>query len=816
MKLSKKTYEIEGIVQGVGFRPAIYCLAIKSGLGGWIKNCSGKVRLCLEGNSIVIDNFIATLNNNLPIQAKIDKISLLGKNNITSINDFKILESEINNDFKVSIPADLAMCKDCEEEILHPNNRRYRYPFTTCVNCGPRYTVVNSMPYDRCRTTLSKFPLCEKCTQEYKDPFNRRFHAESTACHTCGPTLFLKDGNNNTIRCTDPIKSVIENLQQGKIIAIKGIGGFLLAVNAFDTNSIQTLRDRKNRPDKPFAVMAKNIDIIKKYCKVDPLSEEMLTSSIAPIVILNTLDKQARKKILYSNQYIPKNMISPFNLETDIWNSENKNTFCIPLEMLSPDTNTLGVMLPYSPLHRLLFENSNLEMLIMTSGNRGGEPICIKNEEAFNRLKGIADLFLYHNRDINLRNDDSLCTIQQNNIQIWRRARGFAPESYKCNFSFNKNILAMGSELKNSIAIGFDQEIIVSPHIGDLESPEAVDGLKTVVDCFPEFLKKKPELIAIDLHPDMHSSRLGKKIAQKLGVPIIKVQHHYAHAVSCMTEHNLNNALGLVFDGTGLGTDNNIWGAELLHIDFASRNDFDRLASFSPVHLPGGDAAVYNPVRQLMSRFTNSTIEIDEQILKWYGVSETEFRIWKMQCKNKINAPLTHAAGRLFDSFAALLKVSPNKITYEGQGAIRLEAIAEKIINKNCKLIDLPFTLIEKENMLFIDWSRMFSYLYENNKDLFYKKQTDTDIALKALSFHKSIASAAVKMIEYGLSKSTTDNIVLSGGVFMNKILTNYIVSDLKQKGLKPFIHKNIPPNDGGISFGQTVVANLKFNRKER
>ena len=766
MTLYRKIFKIEGIVQGVGFRPAIYRLVSDSGFGGWIRNCSGKVLLALEGEDEKINAFIGALPYKLPSHARIDKMLPAGCESINAVSEFRILESESDQDFKVSIPADLGMCSDCEKEITDSSNRRYKYPFTTCVNCGPRYTVVNSMPYDRCRTTLSDFPLCSECEKEYTDPKNRRFHAESTACPVCGPRLFLTDSNGNKINSDTPLNRAIDEIIHGKILAIRGIGGFLLTVDALNRDAVTCLRRRKVRPHKPFAVMAKDMSVVRKFCKVNDIETKALKSASAPIVILD--------------------------IKKDIKN--------LPIDLLSPDTDTLGVMVPYSPLHKLLFHETGLELLVMTSGNKGGEPICIKNEEAFERLGGIADYILCHNREIKLRNDDSLCTVQNGGVQIWRRARGFAPEPIKADIKFNKTVLAMGAELKNCIALAYYYDVVVSPHIGDLESSEAVDSLKSVVKCFPDFLKKQPELIAVDLHPDMHSTRLGVKIAESMDIPVIKVQHHHAHAVSCMAEHGLKEALALVFDGTGLGTDGTIWGAEALYI---KENSFSRFATFSPVQLPGGDAAVYHPARQLVGRFNAAGIKITGKMLSNYGVTAEEYKIWCMQCKKGLNAPLTHAAGRLFDSFSAGLGISPLRITYEGQGAIRLETEAKKALNKNEKLLSLPFDAIEKNGMLYIDWNKLFLFLADKNKSI-----PDNYVSLMALSFHKTVAAAAIRMLEYSLSKISTENIILSGGVFMNKILTAFLVEEIERKGLKVYLHRKVPPNDGGIALGQAVICN--------
>jgi hydrogenase maturation protein HypF len=765
----RRIYEIEGIVQGVGFRPGIYCFAVKLNLGGWIKNFSGKVKLAIEGTEQELNSFIKSIYENIPQQARIQKITLLIEEECHEKSTFQILESGSDSTYKISIPADLAMCSDCAEEVMEFGNRRYHYPFTTCVNCGPRYTVINAVPYDRCRTTLSEFPLCPECEKEYKDPLNRRFHAESTACPICGPKLFWCDNKGNRIETVDPIEQFKTEIREGKIIAVRGIGGYLLASDAFNRSSINELRNRKNRPHKPFAVMARNIDIIKKYCNLNEMEEKSLKSPNAPIVILDIKDK--------------------------------KN---LPMDLLSPDTDTLGVMLPYSPMHMLLFSD-DIEFLIMTSGNKGGEPICIKNSEAFERLQGIADGFLCHNRDINLRNDDSLCIKQNDKMQVWRRARGFAPEAIELNKSISKTVLAMGAELKNTLTLAYDNEAVISPHIGDLETPEAIDGLKEVSEYFPNFFKKTPEVVAVDLHEDMHSTRLGNKIADKYDIETVKIQHHFAHGMACMAEHGLEESFALVYDGTGLGVDGTIWGAELLYIkDY----NFKRVSTYKHAPLPGGDAAVYNPLRQLIGRWSNTNRNISKEMLSHYNLSEKEIEIWKIQCDKGINAPLSHAAGRLFDAFSVLIGVSPGKITYEGQGAIKLEAVAKQALSKNMagNLFKIPFSLEEKNDLLYINWDEAFNMFLDSEVIAI---SNDFELQSKyALAFHHAVAEAAIKQIEYGLSKYNCGNLVLSGGVFMNRVLTDLIRNLAVEKlGLNLFIHEKTPPNDGCISLGQAVIA---------
>jgi len=643
-------YEIEGIVQGVGFRPAIYRLVTAKGLGGSIKNCSGKVELVLEGPIPVIGEVIASINTDLPAQAKIDSIKITSKEELSSYDPtFKIEESSSGDSHRIVIPADLAMCWECDKEVTDPQNRRYQYPFTTCTDCGPRYTVVNEMPYDRERTTLCEFPLCEECQKEYTNEESRRFHAESIACPQCGPQLFLTDNQGNVIEKKDALKRARREISLGKIVAIRGIGGFLLACNAYNLDALETLRRRKSRPDKPFAVMIRELEMVFTHCNFNANAVKMLMSTQAPIAILDI----------------------------------NRNMTNLPIEAISPDTDTLGVMIPYSPLHRLLFKPAPgdttpaFEVLVMTSGNRGGEPICITNEEAFDRLEDVADFILCHDREINLRNDDSICTFQGSSTQVWRRARGYAPTPIQLDRQIKSDTLAMGAELKNSIAFGYSNQVLISPHIGDLSTPEAIDSQEQIAKYFPNFVKRTPEKVVVDLHPDMHSTRLGESIAGQLQIPIVRVQHHHAHAAAGMLEHNLKEALALTFDGTGYGTDGNIWGGEMLHV---TPTGFKRMATFIPAKLPGSDSATFEPRRQLIARLHQAGVSLSRELLNKLGVSDQEAEMWRIQCDKNINSPLTHAAGRLFDSFSALLGTSPTKVSYEGQAAIRLEAYANELV----------------------------------------------------------------------------------------------------------------------------------------
>lgn len=783
------TFQIEGVVQGVGFRPALYRLTVAAGLGGWIQNCSGRVVLALEGEEDDIRNFIRALPEKIPCAAKIDNVEELS--NIALVDKtnspFEILDSGEDETRGIVIPADIAMCDKCRKEILDPTNRRFGYPFTTCVDCGPRYTIINTTPYDRVRTSMNKFPMCDSCEEEYRSPGNRRFHAETVACADCGPKLSLYSAEKELISNQNPIKKVRKELSDGKIVAIQGIGGFHLVTDAKSAAAVQRLRERKKRPHKPFAVMARHIDIVKSICHVSEQEEAILCSPEAPIVVLDLKVESHKLKVESKSDHCLSHFKPPAE----------------SLDYLSPDTNTLGVMLPYSPLHLLLFESLGddetppFEILVMTSGNRGGEPICLDKTDAFERLDGIADFYLVHDREILLRNDDSLVTLQDGEPQIWRRARGFAPNPLKLAKSFNEPTLAMGAELKNTISIAYDNQIVCSPHVGDLETLEALEGLERVAQAFPAFLRVKPQKIVVDSHPDMRSTRLGEKLAVHYSCPIVRAQHHHAHAAAAMNEHRLDEALALVFDGTGLGDDGSIWGAELLYVDAFG---YKRLATFAPVSLPGGDSAVKQPKRQLFARWIHAGFEPDAELLEQYNITKTEAEIWKKQCENGLNAPLSHAAGRLFDAFSALLKISPEHVTYEGQAAIRLEAIA-KDSEPDERGPEIPFETFVKDGLFFVDWTPVFrEYKAEQWLDEYGLSST-------AMAFHRSVREAGVKMIEHGLAQFPRTPVVLSGGVFMNKILNSSLVGRLRAINVPVFTHKRIPPNDGGISIGQAIVA---------
>ncbi|MFW6151828.1 MAG: carbamoyltransferase HypF [Verrucomicrobiota bacterium] len=769
----RKVIHLAGVVQGVGFRPALARLAADHGIGGSARNLSGKVELIVEGGREKVEIFLSELPRSLPANARLESMQTVQTVDLNGKlrKEFNILPSRSGGSFDLVIPPDLAMCSDCKREILDPGSRRYGYPFTTCTACGPRYTIIDDTPYDRQRTTMARFPMCEKCAAEYNDPADRRYHAETLACSACGPTLCFESGQGKTLKAAKALFAAREALANGEIIAVKGIGGFLLAADALNRQAVLKLRKRKQRPHKPFAVMAPDIETVRNFCMVPPAAEKALTSPGAPIVILDTRQNAATRQ-------------------------------SIPVELITPDGPTMGIMLPTSPLHQLMFtavkedKTPDFKLLIMTSGNRSGEPICITNSEARDRLSGIADSFLTHNRDINLRNDDSLGTVQNGVFQLWRRARGYAPAPVNLPFKLQQTSLGMGSEMKNTVSVAQKTKVFMSPHVGDLDTPEAVDGLKEVSHNLPAFLNASPRIIATDLHPDMQSSILGSRISRDRNIPLVKIQHHYAHAAAGLAEHGLAEGLAIVFDGTGLGTDKTIWGAELL---YSNMEEFRRLATFVPAALPGGDAAVINPARQLVARMHDSNIDLPAFICDKYKISPNNVRTWIRQAEKGINTPMCHSAGRLLDSFSVLLGIAPETITYDGQPAIRLEHAASACSRQ----IDIrvPFATEWREDTFFIDWRPAFSFMAEQIS------QPDPDIPALAMAVHQALADAATTMAKNTAKYTNNRNILLSGGVFMNRILTSLATRQLRNIKFKPLIHTQTPPNDACASFGQAVIA---------
>lgn len=740
------TVTLRGRVQGVGMRPSLKILADAAGLEGWVQNCSGSVKLRLNGPRGFVQAFLTSLPDNLPAHAQIDAVHRGPEEAPDKQTGFYIKESLDDHSPGAVVPADLMVCAECIKDVFDPDSRRYAYAFTTCTHCGPRYSVVTGTPYDRAQTTLAAFPLCKDCAREYGDPEDRRFHAQSIACPKCGPQLQAIAPDGTILE--DPLRTTRAALQHGNIIAIRGIGGFQLAVDAHNRESIDRLRLLKNRPHRPLALMAKDMSVVQALCESDPQERQALQSPAGPIVLLRPKDPCA-----------------------------------LPIDLLSPDAGTLGIMLATSPLHALLFEpvgddsTPAFDLLVMTSGNRCSEPICTGIKEARQQLNFV-DLFLMHNREISLRCDDSVLAYQAGNLQILRRARGLAPEPILLDRPLDRPVLALGAGFKNTVALGFEDQVVVSAHLSDPDTPQAFEMLEHMARRLPDFLKRRPEAVAVDLHPDLASTRLGERLASEFGVELVRVQHHRAHAVSVMAEAGVDEALALVFDGVGFGEDGELWGGELLHV---KRNTFERIGGFAPAPLPGGDAAVREPMRQVVGRCFAANIELPTELQTEAG------RIWSRQCEKGVNAPKSRAVGRLFDATAAALGLAPKYVTWQGQAAVRLEAAARRATGP---VPDLEFEVQQGTIYWQGAWEKLMTAGPANEW---------------ALAFHIALARSAAQLIRYGLKTVGSLPIVISGGVFQNGLLLQLLQDEFAPETL--LMNRKFPCNDGGISLGQVLVA---------
>ncbi|MCB9477089.1 MAG: carbamoyltransferase HypF [Deltaproteobacteria bacterium] len=761
---------VEGVVQGVGFRPTLKRLADAAGLGGSIRNRGGDVLIALEGPTTRVDAFLEQLPTRLPTNAGITSLHVVSRDRVEDpAAVFKIIESDVSTTPRPSIPADLAICDECAREIFDPSNRRYGYAFTTCTACGPRYTVVDALPYDRERTTMAPFDLCPECAREYHDVHDRRYHAESIACPTCGPRLSLLDNRGRPI----PGSALAESrrlLAEGGIVALRGIGGFQLVVDATNRDAVAELRRRKHRPHKPLAVMARSLDVVRQVATLTDEQAGLLRSPAGPIVILD-MHRDACRLV------------------------------GLPLDVLNPDTDTLGIMLPTSPLHHLLYTpirddaTPPFDWLVATSGNAGGAPIVLSTDEALRELVDIADAVLTHNREIRLRNDDSLVTVIDGAPQVLRRARGFAPEAIPLSRPLRRAVLAFGGELKNTVALGYGNSVALSPHIGDLSSPACVDALEEAVARLLDFHRVSPEVVAVDRHPDYQATIAGRRFAERHGLPLVEVQHHHAHAVACLAEHQIDDALALVWDGTGYGDDGAIRGAELFD---AYGDEFTRIGTFAPSKLLGGDSATREPVRQAMARMIEAGAT-DDQIMTRLNIDAERLDIHRTQHRQNILTPATHAAGRVFDAVAALLGFAPDAITYEAQAAIRLESAARRA---GSPPMSLPFREVHSEDGVTIDWTPAFVELTRMPTHQVREQRDEL-----ASAFHDAMARAALAMARFGRERTGRKTVALTGGVFMNRLLVELLVPRLRDAGFGVLMHRRVPPNDGGVALGQAIIA---------
>ena len=754
MNKYRKVINVKGVVQGVGFRPFIYNLAKECNLLGWVSNTSKGVIIDIEGNEKNINKFIKSIKSNPPILSKINSINIEDKQ-VINYDAFNIKESTSDISPTTYISPDYSICSKCKEDIDDVNNRRYKYPFTNCTNCGPRFSIIKELPYDRQFTTMNEFEMCNLCKEEYSDPTNRRFHAQPNACSVCGPKVYLIDKNNKEINKVDIFATVIKLIKDGNIFAIKGIGGFNLVCNSKNLEAIKILRERKNRPNKPLAVMAKDIDTVKKYCKVNRQEEKLLLSNKRPIILLDKIDKN----------------IFPYNL--------------------APNNNKVGVMLPYTPLHYLLFDNE-LDCLVMTSANVSGEPIIYKNDEAFDKLNGIADYFLMHNRDIYMRVDDSVSKLVLNEERVIRPGRGYIP--YAIPIKTHKNILALGAELKNTISISNEKDVFISGYIGDLKNIETMNSLEKNIKHFNKTYNIVPEVIVYDKHPDFLYKEIDLKSLLKIDnkLKVVETQHHHSHIVSCMAENNVNeDVIGIVFDGTGYGDDGSIWGGEFI---ICNRKEFKRLGYLEYFHLPGGEKAIKEPWRIGISLLYKVFKDKLDNILPKH-LKDKNYNVIKVMIDKNINCPRTSSIGRLFDGVSAILEFK-NPITFEGEAAIYLENICDKDSEEVYK-----FKIKNYEDKFILELDNIIKGIVDdiiNNKN-------SRSIAKK---FHNTIVEATIEMAINIREKTSINTIAISGGVFQNEILFKNVVKGLNKYNFNIITHKIIPCNDSGISLGQLIIAN--------
>jgi len=766
-RLLRFLININGIVQGVGFRPFVYNLAYSCHIHGWVNNFPGGVHIDAEGSEENMKSFIKRLREDAPSLSSIDTFHVESAAPY-GYSGFEIKESSLESAQETYISPDVSVCEDCLEEMNDPRNRRYRYPFINCTNCGPRFTITTEIPYDRIHTTMSTFPMCEECEKEYHDPSNRRFHAEPIACQKCGPSLSLLDSNGNRISQGDEIEKAIELLNDGKIIAIKGLGGYHLACDAKNDEALFELRKRKHRDGKPFALMAKNLDVILKYCLVNKKESEILQNAKKPIVLL-----------------------------------DRKSGTDLAVNYISADNDKIGIMLPYTPLHHLLF-TGNSELLVMTSGNLSGEPIYYKDDEALHGLNKIADYFLMNNRDIYIRTDDSVTSVFREKEFIIRRSRGYVPFPIDISsilktlyYSFDRipSILACGGELKNTFCLTKGSKACMSHHIGDLENMETLLSFETGIEHFKRIFSVTPGVVAFDKHPDYLSTKYADGLA---GMTKIPIQHHHSHIASCMAENNVTQkVIGVAFDGTGYGDDEKIWGGEFFVGDYLR---FERQAHFEYVPLPGGETAIHEPWRMAISYLmkTYGKERIPDQLPFLSQIDTHKINIVTQQITKQINSPDTSSVGRLFDAVSSLIGLC-NVVEYEGQAAIRLEKNAR--IEKECLY---PYEIIKTES----------GYLISVRK-LIYKVVEDVlkgrEISCISGAFHRTVSNITLDVCKLLKEKFDINHVALSGGVFQNRLLLSLTVDILEKNGFFVYTHSKVPTNDGGLSLGQAAIALRKY-----
>ncbi|MBI5647519.1 MAG: carbamoyltransferase HypF [Ignavibacteriae bacterium] len=784
---------IFGAVQGVGFRPFVYRLATELALAGWVRNTSQGVVIEADGGDGPLRAFLTRLRTDLPPRAFIQSFENTWLD-AAGYAGFDIRDSDTSGAPTALILPDIAPCPDCLAEMFDPADRRHLYPFTNCTNCGPRYTIIDALPYDRASTSMRGFTMCARCEAEYHDPANRRFHAQPNACPDCGPVLSLHDAEGRPLASArEALLHAADALRDGRIVAVKGVGGFHLMTDARNTEAVLRLRARKHREEKPLAVMFPSIESVRQWCDITTQEELLLTAPEAPIVLVAT-----RTDIPHTARSVGKKLFVQDTAETSIaFPASLLPTPHSPLDAIAPNNPTLGAMLPSSPLHAILLRELD-SPVIATSGNISDEPICIDNDEAVARLHGVADLFLVHNRPIRRHVDDSIARIIDGREMLLRRARGYAPLPVVVS-GLTAQVLALGAHQKNTVALAMGGNVFVSQHIGDLSTLEAHTAFTRVRNDMLDLYGAHPEQVVCDLHPDYHSTHA----ADAGDLPVARIQHHAAHVAACKAENGLAGpVLGVAWDGTGLGIDDTIWGGEFLRMDDAG---WSRLATLRGFPLPGGDAASREPRRAalgLLYAMSGEDAFTAPHLRDVFTPDETA--MLRSMLLQERNTPQTHSAGRLFDAIASLLHLR-QRCAFEGQAAMELEFLAAET-----EAAPYPFELRENKGAedpiigdgdtarprWILDWEMML-------RGILADLDTDRDRSAIAAAFHATLADMIVAVAR----AVALPRVLLSGGCFQNRLLSELTISRLRGAGFQPYWHQRIPPNDGCIALGQAVLG---------
>ena len=737
-------------MQGVGFRPFVYRLATAAGLSGWVRNGADGVAIEVQGGEEKLAAFLVALQHEAPPLALIHSLQTV-EIPPAADREFRIIASSSETGSS-PVPPDCDVCPDCLRELFDPLDRRYCYPFINCTNCGPRYSIISATPYDRPNTTMAIFPLCPECEREYHDPLNRRFHAQPVACPVCGPALSIHDAEGKKL-AGDPLTLAVAGLKSGKIVAVKGVGGYHLAVDPENSAAVRELRRRKRRDEKPFALLAASLETAASLAEITPLEARFLASVERPILLLPKRDGQSIAR------------------------------------EVAPTNGYFGIMLPANPLQYLLMQG-NFSALVMTSANLSEEPVIYRDDEAQRQLSGIADLFLSHNRPIQEPSDDSVIRVFRTNTLLVRRSRGYVPRAIRIP-EIDRPVFAAGGELKAAICLASGDQAFPGRHVGDLKSAATLAEYGNSLESMQRLTGIVPEMAAFDLHPDYYSTRF----AEGLSLPKVAIQHHHAHLAACMAENLLEGeVIGVIFDGTGLGDDGTVWGGEFL---LGGYRECRRAGHLRQMHLPGGDAAALEPWRMAAATLyqLHGSVVFDLPLSCFSSLSGQERQLLLQMLAKGINSPLTSSCGRLFDAVAAILGLR-NSISYEGQAAIELEGLAER---GSCAGL-YPFALTDLQGMLQLDWLPLLKALTDD----VLAGVNSADIAA---TFHRSLAVAAAAVCAEIRHRSGVGRVVISGGVFQNRLLCEELVTLLESDDFKVFTHRLVPPNDGGLALGQAMIA---------